>query len=272
MAATKDSDAPIANPRAVTDLGNAILAILATSAFPVGARVIYQRLHESGHQLSEASISRMLARFDAEGWTVKAGAKGRVLTTAGRRFVTTQEESRRRDIAYAQALEISDVDQVHDLLCARRAVESESCRAAAAKVTPDDLRELELLLDRQRKLVSSGDTREPAMTFHRLISRLSDNDLLIAMSETILHENLDYLEHVLDLITVGLPSFPSSITEHQLIIDALRAGDGDSAAAAMEAHLSRLIDEVATYRTTERAPAFNGLLELVSQRTHASDR
>lgn len=241
----------------------ALLSKLATCTFPYGARLSHQHLVGLGFNVSEASVSRLLQEFDEAGLTERAGSKGRLITAAGKQLVETILESRQRDDEFARALDISTLEQVFDLLYARRGLEGESARAAAMRVGAEDLADLHKLLNSQRRDLFSGiGGRQSGLAFHRAIARLSGNSLLMTVSNTLLNQQLDALEQVLDVITGSHGSGGESPNEHAQILDALATGDPDAAETAMRQHLSRLIAEVEEFALSEGASNFGTVLDL----------
>lgn len=113
-------------------------------------------------------------------------------------------DSRDRDAELARALDINTIEQVFDLLYARRAVESEAARAAAERITEEELAELRALLEQHRQHLESGSVgRQCALVFHRTLTQFSGNPLLVTLGNTILNDQLDYLEGVLDVVTAS---------------------------------------------------------------------
>lgn len=242
-----------------------LLEILVDSSSPTGAWVARDRLQQLDHDVSSASVSRLLSRLDALGLTQSAGGKGRVVTATGRRLGEYARDARARNSAHEEALQIQTVDQVLDLLRARRAIESEAARAAAGRCVATEIVPLrQLVAEHRAQLEREGIARAQAMSFHRELSRLSGNPLLIAMSDTILSERLEYLERVLDVVTSGHDSFHHSVDDHENILHAVEFGDGDGAFEIMQAHLSRLVREVESFAESDSARAFSSVLGLAT--------
>jgi len=257
---------PSEEAASVTDLEFALLSHLADSDYPCGARVLQQHLTEAGFAVSEASVSRVLLDLDESGLTTRAASKGRVLTTSGRQLVRAMRDSRDRDAELARALDISTIDQVFDLLYARRAVESEAARAAAERITPEELDQLQSLLDQHRQHLESGTVgRRCAIVFHRTVAQFSGNPLLVTLGNTLLSDQLDYLEGVMDVVTALRGSADESPNDHSVLLKALAEHDSDAAEAAMRAHLTRLIQDLEDFAASDNTPVLSRVLRMAQR-------
>ena len=248
----------------VTQMEFALLAHLADLNYPYGARLLHQHLAESGFAVSEASVSRALLDLDEAGLTSRAGSKGRLITDAGRQLVRAMRDSRDRDAELARALDIRAIEQVFDLLHARRAVESEAARAAAERITEEELAQLRSLLAQHRQHLEAGTVgRRCALVFHRTVAQYSGNPLLVTLANTILSDQLDYLEGVMDVVTALRGSANESPNDHALILEALSAHDQEAAEAAMRTHLSRLIRELKDFAASNNTPVLSRVLRMM---------
>ena len=149
---------------------------------PVGARLVKQQLADQGVTTSEASVSRVLVRLDAAGLTEAEARKGRVLTPFGREVAETAIANRRRNTSFNQALRIRSLEQLLDLLYARRGVEQEAARVAAQRRTPEQLDEMDAVISEHESALARGDDPTPSgMRFHRLIVKMAGSDLFLSL-------------------------------------------------------------------------------------------
>ncbi|MGW0805114.1 FCD domain-containing protein [Nonomuraea sp. NPDC002799] len=238
-----------------------LLDVVMRAQGPVGARLAGRQLGETGLKVSEATISRMFKRLDDFGLTTPSGQKGRTLTDRGLQLAKGLSARQSRDEAFTRALDIRSVEQLLDLLYARRGVERELAGRAAGKATPEDLAELEAILrSHEHHLVDGRDARPVAMDFHRAIARIAGSDLLQVLASVVLSDSLVPLEKVLDVITGGHGTLGRSAPEHEEILAALRRRDSRAAEEAMAGHLTRLIDEVAEFAKSDHVQLFERLL------------
>lgn len=241
----------------------ALVIAIAHLPQPVGAREATRALRSAGVVVSEATVTRLLRAVDALGLTARIGGKGRVLTEEGRKLVMATEADRKRREQFAIALDIRSLDDLVDLLRARRAVELEAARSAALRATDDEIARLESLLTQHVSTLDAGQTpRHPALEFHRSIGHASHNRAIQALTETLFDPRLDRVEQVLDVVTAMHRSASRSAVDHQRIIDGLRSRDARAAEASMAAHLDRLLGDVESLLTSASRAIVEGLMEL----------
>jgi GntR family L-lactate dehydrogenase operon transcriptional regulator len=227
----------------------AVLEAVAQADGPIGCRQITSQLHARGLSLSESTVSRLLRKLDSRDLTRPANAKGRLLTAAGRRQLDDVLATRRR--RSTNYLDIRTIQDLLDLLVARRAIERETARAAAVRIENSDLEQLRALVESQRDAIAGGGVpREVATRFHRTIATASGNKLLGVMADLVFDPALDPVAAVLDVIVGSHSSESASIPEHLEIVEALAARDPDRAERAMLGHVDRLIAEVEAFRSS----------------------
>lgn len=236
-----------------------MLAIIGASESPVGSRTVTNLLRESGASLSESTVSRLLRRLDAQNLTRSVDGKGRILTIEGRRRLENRQAAERRGMAFARVVDIESVQDLLDLLLARRGFEREAARAAAARATSDEIAALDESLRKHEESIAAGDIPN-GVDFHRLIGKASGNKLLIAMTDLVFDPLLDKTEEILDIIVGSNHSEMQSVIEHREIVNALAAHDADAAEAIMVDHVNRLIREVEQFSASHWAALVNRML------------
>jgi GntR family L-lactate dehydrogenase operon transcriptional regulator len=227
----------------------AVLEAIAQADGPIGCRQITSQLRTRGFGLSESTVSRLLRKLDGRDLTRPANAKGRVLTAAGRRQLDELTATRRWHTT--DYLDVRTIQDLLDLLLARRAIERETARAAAVRIADSDLEQLRALVEGQRDAIAGGGVpREVATRFHRTIAAASGNKLLVVMADLAFDPALDAVAAVLDVIVGSHSSESVSIPEHLKIVEALAARDPERAERAMLEHVDRLIAEVEAFRSS----------------------
>lgn len=241
----------------------AVLEIVGASSVPRGARYVARELHEAGYSMSEPTVSRLLTRLDESGMTVAAGAKGRVLTERGRTLVTEVLRNRSRGEELSGALDIQHIDQLLDLLRARRGLEREVILLAAERATAQDLDDLEDALNDHHHMVS-GESYEGyvANRFHKILVRCTGSALFEALSTVVLYEALDALDPLLLVVTSLRGTVSDAPDEHRALLEALRRRDAHEAQSLLDEHLSRLISEVEDFKKNDGDGVFANLLSL----------
>ncbi|TQM11702.1 GntR family L-lactate dehydrogenase operon transcriptional regulator [Pseudonocardia kunmingensis] len=243
----------------------ALLLVLHRADEPIGARVARRLLEEAGRELSEASVSRVLAKLDAAGMTESVGRKGRVLTDVGRRFTTSSLLSRHRHEQFTRALDLRSVQEVLDWLRARRALETEIARLAAERAHQTEIDALEAALaDHERQLDRGADPTPAGMHFHQLIIGAAKSPLFEALTGSLYTPALAPVERALDVITGGRGTIGHSPAEHAVILAAIKDHDPDAASEAMHSHLDRLIKEVEEFSVSSMASMLPNLLTVLA--------
>jgi GntR family transcriptional repressor for pyruvate dehydrogenase complex len=227
----------------------------------VGARRVAEHLESLGITTSESSVSRLLRQFDSRGWTRQIGAKGRVLTSEGIDELRRLERMRRHQ--ESDPLDVRSLEDLHNLLVARRAVERENVRAATLNMSREEIQRLRRVNEQHKRAIERGDVpRSVALSFHRLVGASSGNKFLSSMTDLVFDQSLDATEAALDVIVSKHMTERFSVKEHSELIDAIKTRDPDRAEEVMLAHINQLIDQVAEFRRTNEERVFDSLLRL----------
>lgn len=122
------------------------------------------------------------------------------------------------------------------LKSARIFFERGMARQAATEATPEDIADLQSIIDRQRASLGNADAFIAAdMEFHTRIARISANPIFVAVSEAMLAWLKEY--HTDMLIWTGKEKF--TLVEHEEILQCLAANDADAAETSVLKHLER---------------------------------
>jgi DNA-binding GntR family transcriptional regulator len=129
------------------------------------------------------------------------------------------------------------LEEAEHVYAVREPLEVLAARLAARRCTPRQVAELEGCLVRAERAAALGDRRTVILennAFHDLIARASGNPVLTRM--------LDLLRNQVNLVRMALwarmPARPQeTLRQHRRILEALRSGDPEAAAAAARAHL-----------------------------------
>ena len=133
---------------------------------------------------------------------------------------------------------------IRAVLEARRAIEVEAARSAAARRTPADLRALRTALDRRaahRDVIDEHVDTDAA--FHRAIVVASHNPLLLDLFDGFTPRSREAMIAMLRLR--GTHDGDADHDVHREIYDAVAEQDADAAAARTRAHLTALIQQLA---------------------------
>lgn len=244
----------LSTPRNVPtdDAGYIALKELADSPEPIGCWRIRAALHAAGIVASEATAGRLLRQLDQEGLTRALDSRGRVLTDKGRRRLAALEDAHRRHSYHKdllQAVRAESIEDVRDLLTARRAVEAETARLAALRGTARDIQEIEKAVHWHiQEMRSGGDRLDHNRAIHRLIAQASRSRILQAVVNVLLQE--EYLQELQTHIQRAVDGFAPK--DHLLVLQAIKDRQPDRAAEAMRAHIDRLLRVVQSYRVCSK--------------------
>ncbi|MFG2658535.1 GntR family transcriptional regulator [Streptomyces sp. NPDC048425] len=123
---------------------------------------------------------------------------------------------------------------VRDLFWAQARLSGELAARAAAKITPDELAQLELILDGYQNAIAADDTERVAdlgHAFHRAINRAADSHRLALLLKSVV-KNLPnrFYATIEGQVT-------ATRTEHPMLLDALRNHQARKARSLMEQHI-----------------------------------
>jgi DNA-binding GntR family transcriptional regulator len=128
-----------------------------------------------------------------------------------------------------------------EILETRAVLEGLIARKAAENATSADVDELREILDSMRDRLDAGDllgSSEPNVKLHATIQRIANHGTVTRLVSTLNSQLVRYQYR-----TILQPGRPDrSLAEHEAIVEAIAAGDGDAAESAMRWHLSQVAD------------------------------
>ena len=129
-----------------------------------------------------------------------------------------------------------DHSQLSELYVVRGALEGLAARLAARHATPEELSVLRDMLEADRSLTSDPDAMSRAnRRFHKQIHLASHNRFLVQQLDLV-HRSMALLAST-SIAVAGRPS--DTLEEHERIVGAIEAGDGDAADKALRDHISQ---------------------------------
>ena len=216
--------APSLSDRVAEQLTEAIVS----RKIPPGERLPSER--ELGEKFK---VSRTVIREAVR----SLAARGLVRVTSGRGVEVSEVNS--GNVAASMRLMVRgheglDYGKVHEV---RVAVEIQTAGLAAQRARPEDLQRLRELCDEHQRSIKSGDmaaASELDFQFHRELTRASDNELLLAMLDSI----ADVLREVRNQSVAQPHVAEEGLRAHRRILKCVSAGDPAAARAAMTRHLA----------------------------------
>jgi DNA-binding GntR family transcriptional regulator len=129
-----------------------------------------------------------------------------------------------------------DHNQLAELYVVRGELEGLAARLAARHATPEEVRVLRDMLEADRALVNDPKALSRAnRRFHKQIHLASHNRFLVKQLDLV-HRSMALLATT-SLAAEGRSK--GTLEEHENIVRAIEAGDGDAAAAALRDHISK---------------------------------
>ncbi len=144
-----------------------------------------------------------------------------------------------------------DFEKIKATYIVRRLTESYAMRRAAIRLSPHDLRQAEQLLEALNEATRRGQSdqvRKLNKEFHFFFYERCSVPSLV--------DEIDALWQAFpwDLLLNSPEASETSETEHRAILDAVKAGDADEAASALEAHIRRSFAELTRRFTGTEVP------------------
>lgn len=186
-----------------------ILEAIDTGVYRPGGRLVESELAER-FGVSRTPIREALQRLETQS----------MLTRDGRSLIVAS----------------LDHNQMADLYVVRTELEGLAARLAARHATPEEIRVLRDMVDEDRALVNDPDALSKAnRRFHKQIHLASHNRYLVKQLDLV-HRSMALLATT-SLAVEGRGA--EAIDEHDEIVSAIEAGDGNAAHTALSNHISK---------------------------------
>lgn len=247
--ASRDPDAsPRAPLIAALETEHAVLHFLAANPGPLGSGTLMEQLQALGYRGSEPTVGRLLRTLDRRGLTTRVSNRGRELTDKGRERLEELCESEVQlhyELELIRTIRTATIDDVLDVLIARRAIERESARLAAEHATTEVIAQLEAVIQEQREVLArSGIAVDSDVRFHSLVAQAGRNRVLTAAVDLIRRDK--QLTIALDAILKHTNY--AWVVGHERILQAIKRRAPEEAELAMLEHINSVIAEVRRYR------------------------
>lgn len=213
---------------------------------PLGSWVLKSILEENGLNVSIATVGRILKALDAKKHSRLIENQGRVLTEQGAAYIKQlNEEVERKKLQHhlMDASKPHDLNELLDLLIARKTIECETARLAALRAEPHHIEALyHSIHEHEHEVTNHHDPNPTACHFHEKVAESSQNRFLIASLNILIYEELKLEAKISDLITRERGEEYGE--HHMLIADAISKGDAKLAVHHMKRHMDVLINAI----------------------------
>lgn len=199
--------------------------------------VLRQDLVDGVYHPRERLIEAELAARYA---VTRAAIRTALLTLAAEGLVEREVNrgARVKHLTIAEAIELVEIRQILERLCAGR---------AAHNATADDRERLTTLVATMQTAVETGNTAlymAANDSFHEAVRDMADHDTARSILAELRNHNLN--RHFPMAFTNTRPI--QSLNEHQRVVTAIVNGDSAAATQAMHDHLASLLQVLQTYR------------------------
>jgi DNA-binding FadR family transcriptional regulator len=223
-----------------------LLKYLAQSHHPIGSWVLKVMLELNDLEVSTATIGRILKNLDTKQYTELVDSQGRVITEKGIAYVNKLSERVEREYLQKKLIHASqpkNLDELLDLLRARKALECETARLAASRAASEDIASIEkAMLRHEDAVLNKNDPTATALDFHKKVAVASKNRFLIAALDILIYEEVKLESQFTELITRERGD--EYAKQHRLIMEAIKQQRPKEASALMGIHLDTLIEAI----------------------------
>jgi DNA-binding FadR family transcriptional regulator len=217
--------------RLYRQIAEQLRSLITGGEFTPGSRLPAERDLAKQLGVSRPSVREALIALEVEGWVeVRTGSGVYVL----------ERDKRKGGKANGHVTVPATEWGPLELIRARRVIEGEIASLAARQARRKDIAAIRAAIDFMQDDADKGvQPLEGDRAFHTAIAQACGNAVLVETVQTFwdarrgpLFERLgDYFETV--------PSWRKAIAEHEIVLEAIRAHDGDAARAAMQQHMDK---------------------------------
>jgi len=222
---------PIRKTRVAEEIADRIRVLILDGTFPVDQALPAERVLAERFGVSRGSIRDAFHTLETIGLLVTRHGQG----------TFPQELDVNRLIAPLASVLSYRHELQGELLDLRRMFEPAVARAAATRLTDEDLADLDRILDAQREKLKTGRSAIVEDTaFHHVLARATRNRAVVSIMATL--NDLLVESRKLTLKQKGRPG--RSILGHEAVVAALRRRDAAAAAEAMREHIDQIAGTV----------------------------
>ncbi|WP_232666071.1 FadR/GntR family transcriptional regulator [Pseudonocardia sp. TRM90224] len=230
---------PVRVGRSVDAVTDRLVTAIAVGDFSPGERLPPERELATLLGVGRETLRAALGRLRAAGYVVtRRGRNGGAIVQDG--WGALSDDAVRRTLAPSR-------DELVELSDTRCLVESLIARTAAERRQPEDVTAMTAALEAYEQAADAVAARRADHDLHHAVVRAARNQHLARLSRELLAR-----------VNVGLPiepfeesTFRAVAPQHRALIEAVVAGDGDTAAAVAREHFT--ITTAAVHRAIDRA-------------------
>lgn len=223
-----------------------ILKTLSEHNMPLGAAFLGKEVG-----LSQATVGRILAYLEKNGYLEKISNKGRYITPNGLNALIQQEQFKEKLNTAKSIIETAasnSKEKLNEILELRLGIEPFSAERACLNATNDDIKQLNnIMLEHIYDINRGGIGSEQDLQLHLKIAEISGNKTLYHVLRLVLTQENAYTKFSM----VASHLTDTQIKQHSNIIEAIQMKDVEKSREAMTTHLKQVIDDVNKYYTEQ---------------------
>jgi DNA-binding FadR family transcriptional regulator len=230
-----------------TDREFLVLNLIQASEVPIGSWALVESIAEKGISLSSATVGRILNHLEKQGYLVKDGSKGRVITQKGEAAMKNALKYREME-GYKKKLDdlltTNMLNHFIMVLETRKVIERSTVALAVGYITDGEiekLRRIEARRDEDYK--KSRINAHHDIEFHQTIANASRNEVLKIFSQII--SMIGQQSDLFDYMRAKMET-PYYIS-HKKILKAIDERNAELAEKAMVEHIDTLIRDVKVF-------------------------
>ena len=218
---------PVRPKRLYRQIADQIVRLIERGEYPIGSRLPSEREIADRLAVSRASVRESLIALEIAGHVEVRGGSG----------IYVREAAPVPEITAPDAPEMSPFDTLE----ARWLVEGECAALAAKNATAVDIRRIEKAFHQLcEDMETAPSVSRGAGLFHLCIAEASKNTAFVVLVRKLWEQRHLPVHRRLDQLLVSRERYLANIDEHRAIMDAIVAGNGSMARAAMRRHIRNI--------------------------------
>lgn len=217
--------------RLYRQIAEQLRSLITGGEFTPGSRLPAERDLARQLGVSRPSVREALIALEVEGWVeVRTGSGVYVL----------ERDKRKRGKASGHVTVPATEWGPLELIRARRVIEGEIASLAARQARRKDIAAIRAAIDFMQDDADKGvQPLEGDRAFHTAIAQACGNAVLVETVQTFWDARRGPLFERLGNYFETVTSWRKAIAEHEIVLDAIRAHDGDAARSAMQQHMDK---------------------------------
>ncbi len=215
---------PIKKTRVYEEIVAKIKDMIEKGRFKSGDQLPVERELAEMFRVSRSSVREALRTLESKGFLESRQGNGTYIASQPVESLVSPMAS----------VIFTEKDGQRELFEMRRLIEPQLAYLAAERATPDDIQTLEKILALQETEIARGESATDVdKNFHYILAKASKNKFMIRITDNIMDLLVESRDKYLQV--EGRPE--KSVYRHRQVLEAIKAGDPESAMKLMRDHL-----------------------------------